>query len=445
MAKATLQSLKDAAHEITVGQTSEEKLESLSKAFELFSKETSRLENAYAAMKEQFMAVNIELEESNKLLKDKVLDLDAVSHYLNSILSNLSQGIIFIDLNGMITTYNQAAQTILGVEVEDVLFNPIWENFPDDIFGFSLREALSNRESHPLTIATFTTPDGVKHELETNTTFVMNTDNEVAVEERSPILELTQGLIILIRDVTALRKLQNLANRNDRLKELGEMAAMVAHEIRNPLGGIKGFASLLCRDLPEGSEQRQMAGYIVDATDNLNRLVTNILNYSRPVKTHFESINLVSLINELLHHVAVDDTLDSKITLKLETNESTLNAPVDSQLIKSALLNLIVNSIQAMPNGGVITVGLEKAGPHAIITVKDTGTGIRPEHIEKIFSPFFTTKAEGNGFGLAEVYKVIQAHAGSIEVNSTVGIGTTFSIILPATIIGGSGQRESSR
>lgn len=431
MHDATLKNLKQAAQDLAAGHNSEEKLALLGKAFELFSQETSRLETAYSAMKEQFMALNLELEQSNRQLKAKVVELDAVSHYLNSILSNLSQGIVFIDLNGLVTTYNRTAEAILGVEMENALFNQFWENFPDDMFGFSLREVLSTGKSPQTSLATYLRHDGVSKELETTTTFVINNNEDAQDAVHSPILELTQGLIILIRDVTDLRRLQTLANRNDRLKELGEMAAMVAHEIRNPLGGIKGFASLLKRDLADRPDQQQMAGYIVEGTDNLNRLVTNVLNYSRPVQAEFETVNLVSLVQDVLQHVAVDNSLDNKIRIATNTEEKTLLAPADPQLIKSALLNLIVNAIQAMPGGGDLTVGIKREEGKAVLTILDTGVGISKENLEKIFSPFFTTKPDGNGFGLAEVYKVIQAHGGTIEVDSTVGKGTTFTIKIP--------------
>ena len=214
-------------------------------------------------------------------------------------------------------------------------------------------------------------------------------------------------------------------------KELGEMAAMVAHEIRNPLGGIKGFASLLQRDLKNDPELEQMAGYIVEGTDNLNRLVTNVLNYSRPIVPNIESTDLVALVKDLRQLISADHAVDPSVEIIIETAKPVLYAPIDPQFIQSAFLNLIVNAIQAMPQGGILKIILDEENGAAVLKVSDTGVGIQEDNLEKIFSPFFTTKPQGNGFGLSEVHKVIQAHGGTIDVQSAIGKGTQFTIRLP--------------
>jgi signal transduction histidine kinase len=236
----------------------------------------------------------------------------------------------------------------------------------------------------------------------------------------------------MIRDVTEMRYLQTLADRADRMKVLGEMAAQVAHEIRNPLGGIKGFASLLKRDLISHPEMQQMAASIVEGTDNLNHLVDQILHYSRPVQAHTEATDLILLLKQVKEHIMADANIyKSNINIHIETSFSKISLPLDTGLFKSALLNLIVNAIQAMPNGGTITLALRKQLYHVILSVSDTGTGIPEDLIPKLYSPFFTTKREGNGLGLIEVQKVIHAHGGTIDVTSIVNQGTTFIIKLP--------------
>jgi signal transduction histidine kinase len=215
------------------------------------------------------------------------------------------------------------------------------------------------------------------------------------------------------------------------LKELGEMAAMVAHEIRNPLGGIKGFASLLERDLKQQPELAKMAGYIIEGTDTLNRLVNTILNYSRPIQPRLETTDLVALMHELVEHIQADPSFNPNIHIHIHAKKQPVAAPVDPAILKSAILNLLVNSIQAMPQGGQINLNVGKEKGDAIIQVTDTGTGIPEENMEKLFSPFFTTRSDGNGFGLAEVHKVVQAHAGTIEAISALGKGTTFTLKLP--------------
>lgn len=425
-------SLKQAAAAIKKCNDTSDKYTLLTRAFELFSLETDRLERAYNSLKDEFAAIHKELEATNKNLIRKVAELDMMSFYFQSLISKMSQGLLFVDLNGDVTTYNMEAENILDIPATTILFSNFWAHLEDDQFGFSMREALANRSSPQTVFTTLKRNDNAPKELEVNTTFV-NEEGDSSKEYGKDIpLKKFQGIIILIRDITKMKRLQAIANRNDRLKELGEMAALVAHEIRNPLGGIKGFASLLKRDLKDDPENAKMAQYIIEGTETLNRLVTNVLNFARPVKLQMENTNLAALLKELLAHFEADINLSQSIEIDLVATVKTLKLRLDPQLIKSALLNLIVNAQQAMnERGGRITLSLDKDQHHAIITITDQGCGIPEENLVQIFSPFFTTKVEGNGFGLAEVSKIIQAHEGQIKVTSTLNVGTEFIVKLP--------------
>lgn len=432
MKDPNLESLKNIVKKASTADETSEKHSTLNRAFELFSLEADRLEGAYNSLKEEFTAIHEELESTNKKLIRKVAELDITTYYLESILGNISQGLLFIDLNGDVTTYNDTAEKIFKTSKESVLFHNFWLNFSDDCFGFSMREALATKSSPHVVFTTLKNENNSQDkDLEVNTTFVNEEGKSGKGYYREVAVKKLQGIIILIRDITDIRKLQLVANRNDRLKELGEMAAMVAHEIRNPLGGIKGFASLLRRDLKDNPEQMQMASYIVEGTDILNRLVTNVLNYSRPLDVRMEAADIITILNELKRHLEADANINDQIKISLVHKRDKLLLKLDPQLIKTAFLNLLVNAQQAMDNKGEITLSVEEDSPYAIIKIADTGCGIPQENIEQIFSPFFTTKTEGNGFGLAEVHKVIQEHEGTIEVESTINVGTTFILKLP--------------
>lgn len=380
------------------------------------------LETAYDTLKEQFKTVNRILRDTNVKLNTKVGELDVLTYYLNSILSHMSQGLLFINLDGYLTTCNTAAENILAIDSLNILFHPFADHFPDDLFGFSMKEALAQQKTPKKTFIFMEMANGTKKELEIDATFLVTQDSDNA---------LFQGMIVLMRDVTDLHRLQTLANRNDHMKALGEMAAMVAHEIRNPLGGIKGFASLLQRDLKEQPALQQLATYIVEGTDNLNRLVTNVLKYARPVTTSIVNADVIAVLHELCEHVQADASFDPRIQINIVSSLKTLLVPIDIQLLKSALLNLIVNAEQAMPDGGTITLNVTQEKECAVVQIKDTGIGIPSENIKKIFTPFFTTKKTGNGFGLAEVDQVVRAHSGTIDVVSTPGHGATFTIKIP--------------
>jgi signal transduction histidine kinase len=177
--------------------------------------------------------------------------------------------------------------------------------------------------------------------------------------------------------------------------------------------------------------QLKMANYIIEGTDTLNRLVTTILNYARPVKLKNETVNLNKMLTSLKEHIEADSGIDKRIKITIKDPKRDLEVSIDPDLLKSAILNLIVNAIQAMPEGGTVQLEAGTKEESAFISVKDTGCGIAPENIPKLYSPFFTTRTNGNGFGLAEVLKIVQAHGGKIEVTSEIGKGTCFTINIP--------------
>jgi signal transduction histidine kinase len=403
---------------------------SLEQAFKQFSLETERLEMTYQNLQERFKAVQLSLQESHTRLAGKLTELDFVSRYLEAILHHMSQGIIFIDLKGIVTTYNAAAQQILQISEKEFLFHPFTDFFADSFLGFSLQEAFATKRC-PKTSFLSWSRNGQLIELEVEATFVAMSQQAYPLAHRQASSPPVQGLLVLLRDITKLRRLQQAAHRNDRLKELGELAAHLAHEIRNPLGGIRGFAHLLQQELHERPDLQQMASYIVQGADDLNQFVSQVLLYARPFQAHVENVDLVHFIEEIRQLMQADVGWNANIQFTIQSPVSELLVPLDPQLFKSALLNLLVNAVQAMPEGGNLTVTLEPDPSWVTIRVEDTGVGIAPEHLPKIFSPFFTTKETGNGLGLAEVHKVIQAHQGWIEVQSEVGKGTTFTIKIP--------------
>lgn len=377
-----------------------------------------------SAQLDQNRILNLKLTEANQELSRKVEMLEDSSLYLNSVLCHMSQGALCIDALGNIAGCNVSAGSLLEIDSQKVLTYPYFDHFSDNFFGFSLKYALIHQQVNPKTFVIIKTPSGIKRELEIDTTIIAGPNTNF------------KGIIILMRDITDSHQLRELANRRNHMQILGEMSAMVAHEIRNPLGSIKGFASLLALDLEDEPVQHRMAMDIIKGADNLNLLVTNILNYARPLQPNFISVDLLALTEDLCHQIEADQSLDTRIQIECHSSTPSLMVPVDVSLLKSALLNLLRNAIQAMPSGGKISIGIDHEGSHAVLKVADTGEGIPEENMKKLFMPFFTTKKRGNGFGLTEVQRVIQAHGGSVEVQSVLGEGTTFIVKLPLTAYG---------
>jgi signal transduction histidine kinase len=376
----------------------EQRAAHLSKAFALFSTETERLKIAYHKLQERFEAVNGELAQKGS--------------YLTNLLKHIQEGILTVDLEGTITLCNEMGKKLLRLQGPEGF--RFWTLFADEALGFSMREALRYGISHKLIYAHHQGQD-----LEVSTHFLFEGPKS------------HHSLIVLVRDISQLQRLQRLIHHADRMKELGAMAASLAHEIRNPLGGIRGFASLLHRDLAGDPKGQEMAAAVIEGSRALERLVTSVLEYARPLEIRLETSELGALLSRTIRHLKADPAYPPHVEIFTHIPKEPFLAPVDEEHLKRALLNLSYNAIQAMPKGGTLTFSLLSIGPMCQIGICDTGLGMDEETQAKLFAPLFTTKQGGNGLGLVEVQKIVQAHGGSIEVRSQKGKGTTFLLTLP--------------
>lgn len=385
----------------------QEGLDHLSQAFTPFYQEITRLNSAHSKLQEKFQAVNEDLIK-------KTTELNRISFLFNAIGQNISEAILVLNLDGIVIMINEMGSKLLNIKRESIIFCRYWDLFTDDFFGFSMKDALKFGIAPRLLYKSYP-----PKELEISTIFTYEGPKS------------QHGFILLLRDITEKQNLQFLVKRTDRMSELGEMAATVAHEIRNPLGGIRGYASLLYRDLSKEPHLQEMAGFIVDGTKQLEKLVTTILQYARPIQINPESIDLCSFLRDVLKFIKVDPAFPKDIQIISHIPNEPLLVPIDKESLKSALLNLVFNAFHAMPTGGQLTLALLKQTNWCQISISDTGIGMEEEMLKQLFSPFFTTKQKGNGLGLVETQKIIKAHHGSIEVRSTPNRGSTFTITLP--------------
>jgi len=413
MSEYRSEELQKAVEAVINADTVELKAKHLAKAFSLFSFESRKLHDAYTRLQDRFQQVNHHLQKNESELRQKIVELAAVSNYLEHVLKNITEGILFIDSHGIITTCNETAQNILPAE-ENLLMKSYFDVFTDALLGFSMKNALYFGVSERIYYVHL--PHN-KKEIEVSIT---------------PVSKGWTGLIIMLRDITKLQKLQIQANKADRMKELGEMAAGVAHEIRNPLGGIRGYASLLLRDVQDTLPLKDMVMKIIEGTKALERIVNNVLHFSRPIDIKPVSQDIRGLISETIELMKVDLSFSDEITFETHLPKQAFHVPYDKHFMQAALINLFVNAMQSYEyEKGNIAVYCTEQNDTCVISITDKGRGIEEEDMEKIFSPFFTTKTSGNGLGLSEVYKIIQAHFGSIDVRSQKGIGSTFTITLP--------------
>jgi len=219
--------------------------------------------------------------------------------------------------------------------------------------------------------------------------------------------------------------------RADRLTALGELSAGMAHEIRNPLGSIKGAVEILKDDYSSDDAKYEFIQILLKETDRLNNIVQEFLGFARPKQPSFQQADLNEALDSVLTLTA-QEARKAGIRLEKRLDPGIGKRSLDAGLLKQAFLNLVLNAIQAMPQGGVLTVESSLRDGAIEVKIKDTGSGISEESRKKLFSPFFTTKKNGTGLGLAITYRIVENHRGRIDVASEPGKGATFTVTIPA-------------
>ncbi len=242
------------------------------------------------------------------------------------------------------------------------------------------------------------------------------------------------GSLIFLRDMTDVRRLEAEIRQREKLAAVGNLAAGVAHELRNPLSSIKGYATYFGGRFPEGSVDREAAEIMVREVDRLNRAIGDLIGLSRPSDVKIRPTDMERLLQDTLRLIE-QDAAAGRVRTHLHVADAVRLLPVDPDRMRQVVLNLCLNAIQAMPDGGQLDLALapDPISGKACLEVRDTGTGMAPEVLPHIFNPYYTTKSQGTGLGLPTVHKILEAHAGKITVTSEPGKGTVFRLHLPMT------------
>jgi PAS domain S-box-containing protein len=412
-------------HVLDLGRSSSQLEEAFTDSYILFNETTRKYMEAYRQLEEQFEYLNIKLEETNHELRKSLEEKDRVSNYLNNILESMSGGVLVVDLEGNITLFNQAAEGITGLPQQEVLGYPYAQVIGLDagrelsvLHTLESYHSLINREKN-LQLA-----NGRSIPLGFSTALVRDAEGNVL------------GAVEVFNDLTEVKRLEAQVQRMHTLAALGEMAATVAHEIRNPLGGIAGFATLLERDLAADDPRRRLARKITEGVARLNRIVSSLLSYTRPLTLNTRPVNMVEVVEEAAAFFEIDlERRPGNIALQRQYPEMPVGCAIDPEQFQQVILNLLHNATQAMsPKGGIIAIGLSASptNPAQVrLTIRDQGMGMSSEVQQKLFTPFFTTKEDGTGLGLVTSKKIIEAHGGLIQVESEPGKGTCFIISIP--------------
>lgn len=375
-----------------------------------------------------FFLVSFLSSALSEKLKKKDIDIVELQTFNEYVAQSMSSGLVTTDLKGRITSFNRAAEEITGHTFPDVRGKLWYEVFDlKELRGFF--EEMEKKKTPCRFDAEVLRRDGVKVMLGITISQLKNEKME------------TTGVIGNFQDITRIKELEEEMKKKDRLAMVGEMAAGMAHEVRNPLASLIGSMQLLREELKLNEENSHLLDIALRETDKLNLIITNFLTYTRPVPLNKRQCDIKELINDALTFLKKSKEYREDISIITEFPEGELTANVDPHQINQVLWNLSINALQAVDGDGEIKVSARKVkrslqpGDHLEdyieITFIDNGAGIAPEIRDKIFYPFFTTKEGGSGLGLAIVQRVIEDHQGTIRVDSKVGKGTRFAIYLP--------------
>ncbi|MEI9477333.1 MAG: ATP-binding protein [Deltaproteobacteria bacterium] len=379
--------------------------------------------NQTLSIKELSERMGSKEEEVQRLTRE----LEDVKNFTESIIQSIGSGILIARINDAVTYINRAGERILGYSKNELIGRPF--------------SSLGLREKQGVVPSLLDNPEDLdtrkegwmrrKDGVEFPAGFTINNHLNVRGE--------MIGKIVIFRDLTNIYKIQEEILRMDRLVSLGKLSSGIAHELRNPLAGIKTTSQALSEEMSEDDPRREYLTRITREIDRLNDLLKTFFSFAKPQKLNLVPCHIKNIINEIIPFL-IKEIADKGIRF-IETYPPLLSKiKVDKSQMHQVFLNLFLNAIQAMPNGGELKIEVTpvNSGPgegpkqNFIKTViSDTGRGIPPHLIQKIFDPFFTTKPKGIGLGLSIAYQIINKHGGTISVESKWEMGTSFIIHLP--------------
>ena len=358
-----------------------------------------------------------------KSMEKEILEL---KNFNESIIESMEAGLLTLDLEGRLISLNRGGEAILG-----------WT--PKEAVGLTLEEIVGPEKAAVLLgKAGKRGPLKYSREIDITTRQGQNVVIGFTSTDRIDNQRQKVGTILSFRDITQLKQMQSEVIRMDRLVALGVLASGIAHEIKNPLAGIKALAQACDEEFEGEDPRREYLSRIVRQVNRLDDLLKTFFVYARPQPPDRKPHDLRDILSEVMTLVGKKLSV-SNIQLDIQAAAEMPRAYVDAQQLQQVFLNLILNAVDAMPQGGEIRFGFSSENgdgglPLVRVDVADTGTGIAPNKLETIFDPFFTTKPNGLGLGLSIVYRIVTEHNGEIRVKSTKGKGTTFTLRLPTGV-----------
>jgi two-component system, NtrC family, sensor histidine kinase PilS len=351
-------------------------------------------------------------------LQTKQADLRNLEAFTDLIFDSVGTGLIALDHAHRVTALNRAAERIVGLPAAAAVGQP-WS-----VFGVGV----------PLVVIESEIESSGRGSAWREVTLRRDDGEEVPVRMTFSALRAGDGqgigLIAACEDLSAIRAMEARMRAADRLATVGRMAANIAHEIRNPLAALSGAVEVMAAGTADDTRER-LAQIVLKETGRLNGIIREFLEYARPAPLNRLAVNVAEAVDEVL--VLLEHQVAPGMLKAVRQFPPALTWTVDRQPFRQAVWNLCLNAVQAMPEGGELTVTMAIVGGRLVLRVHDTGEGIGPADLGHIFEPFFSTKSDGTGLGLALVHRIVQDHGGEIDVQSRLGTGSTFTVTLPAS------------
>ena len=351
-------------------------------------------------------------------LKGSQSRLRHIEAFRDILISSLPVGLIATDNKGKVILYNKFSQEFTGIKEKQAMDadSSIFQHLPEisEAFGESGTKPTSAYQKE----VQVESEAGEKHSLQLTRLSIVDREDKFV------------GTLLLMQDLSQLKKLEEDLRRSERLAALGKMAAGVAHELRNPLSSIKGLALVLQSRFKEDNSDRETATILVQEVERLNRSISELLDYARPQQLKKENFDIVQLLNKAVSLMRIDaETAGVELRTHFDENLEPFNG--DEDRLTQVLLNLLLNGIQAMEDGGTLDIRAGATDRKIEIVVTDSGCGISEKDLTRVFDPYFTTKPDGTGLGMAMSAKIIEEHGGEIRLQSKVGEGTSVIIEIP--------------
>lgn len=371
------------------------KIEKLNQAFSQFNRASELLQQYYTRLEEHVRYLTEELQRKNR-------ELETALGFLDSVIQGIDEAIVVLDNRKEIIMTNRASERLFNVDAQSVRGKSV------DILRFPL----------DLSKSSYTVEDRERERVFSVSISQVSNRDDFA------------GYVLLIKDITAMKEKEAEDSRNKRLMAMGEMMASIVHELRNPLCSIELYSSMLYREL-KGTSYEAIARGVSGGVQNLNNFLSNMLYFAKPRIPKNTLFRIDAIVEETI----------SMISPVVQTREISVHQDVgpfclqgDPGLLKQAIMNILLNAVQAMESGGEIRVFTEFTEGYLRLNIKDSGKGIDRTIMDRIFDPFFSTKEEGTGLGLSIALRIMQSHGGSISIKSTPGQGTVFILQFPEKI-----------